>query len=270
MDHDDPKKPEFKTWDSFAQFARRVQNERRFVWDEATEAFLNTVLATIRARDVTLPEGMILSRAQRGVDWIDRKDDDGNDMGEEPSGFGRERMKPLQYRASEGRANSRGIPVLYLATTEQTAISEVRPWIGDSISVAQFKLRRKIKAIDLSKGHGQISWSKLSFDHLMGKKTPGAALKEKTVWIEIDNAFSRPVTQSDDLAHYVPTQILAELFRNAGYEAVIYKSQFGEKGFNIALFDIDSADPINCAPFEVTDIDVKSREIGNRWFSRNK
>jgi RES domain-containing protein len=39
-------------------------------------------------------------------------------------------MKPIPKWQGEGRANPRGIPVLYLATHRETALAEVRPWIG--------------------------------------------------------------------------------------------------------------------------------------------
>lgn len=48
-------------------------------------AFLATVLATLKDRDVTLPKGSIFYRAQRGIDMDPRSDSDGNEW-EEPSG----------------------------------------------------------------------------------------------------------------------------------------------------------------------------------------
>lgn len=135
------------------------------------------------------------------------------------------------------------------------------------LSVAQFKILRRLKALDLSRGHGKSSFSEIGFRHLFNEEPVDAAQKEKAVWIDIDNAFSRPITLSDDAADYVPTQILAELFRDAGYDAIVYKSQFGEKGFNIVLFNPDDADAINCGPYEVTALKVDYREAGNRWFS---
>lgn len=268
MDLDDPKKPEFASWRSYQEFARRVRHKRRYVWEKEVRAFLDTVLATLKDRDVKISEGTILYRAQRGVQYDTVVDEDGNEIGEEPHGFGPERMKPPANRAKEGRANPAGIPVLYLASSEQTAISEVRPWIGSEISVAQFKILRDLRAVNLSLGHGQMSICHLTFAHLLGEKAPNPEEKEKAVWIDIDSAFSRPVTLSDDAANYVPTQILAELFRDAGYDAIVYRSQFGEKGYNIALFDVEDAKSINGAPYQVTGIEVKYEEIGNRWFSK--
>jgi RES domain-containing protein len=175
-------------------------------------------------------------------------------------------MKPLANRAREGRINPAGIPVLYLASSEQTAISEVRPWLGSVISVAQVSVLRELRAVDLSRGHGALSVGHLTLDELEGGKPVDARKKEKAVWIDVDNAFSQPVERSDDAADYVPTQILAELFRDAGFDAVIYRSQFGEKGYNIALFNVKDADVINCAPYRIVGIDLKYDEIGSRSY----
>lgn len=266
MEFDDPTIPEFASWRSYDLFAQRVRHERRYVWDKATQLFLDTVVATLKGRDVNIPDGKLFYRAQRGIDEQSIYDDEGHEVGVDLFGFGAVRMKPLTSRAKEGRANSVGIPMLYLASKEQTAISEVRPWIGSQVSVAQFKTLRNLRALNLSVEHGQSSIGHLLFSDLQ-EEPSNAARKERSVWIDIDNAFSQPVTLSDDAADYVPTQILTELFRKLGYDALIYRSQFGEKGFNVVLFDTNDADAINCAPYKVSGIEVKFEEVGGRWFS---
>jgi hypothetical protein len=240
-----------------------VKHNRRYVWGAEVQAFLDTVLATNHGRDQSLRKGMILYRAQMGIDWEEREDE-GISV---EMGYGAERMKPLPFRATEGRANPAGAPVLYLGTTEQTAISEIRPWIGALASVAQFELRRPLRTLDLSINHGKSSFMGDVFRHLLSGTKPTLQEKEKSVWTDIDNAFSRPVTRTEDNADYAPTQILAELFRDAGYDAIAYRSQFGENGFNVAVFNVTDADAINCAPYEVTKIDVGFKEAGNRWFA---
>lgn len=219
-------------------------------------------MATTGERDRKLSEGSILFRAQHGI--VYREDEDGVDI----LAYGGERMKPLSDRAKEGRANPAGISMLYLGSSEQTAISEVRPWTGSELSVAQLRICRDITVIDLSLGHRQTSFQHLFFSELLGEKPVSREKKEEAVWIDIDNAFSRPVTRSDDTADYVPTQILAELFRDHGYDGLVYGSQFGETGYNIGLFDVEDAEIINAAPYQVTGIEVKFEEIGNRWFSK--
>jgi len=260
MQIDDPNSPEFASWRSYRKFSRAVRRERRFVWKQEVTAFLDTVLTTIQNRDLTIPAGSIFYRAQHGIEY--RENEDRVDV----VAYGRKRMKPLTDRAREGRANPAGISMLYLASSEQTAISEVRPWIGSELSVAQLQVTGDVKVINLSLGHGQESFVNIFLAEHLGKKPISREKKEEAVWMDIDNAFSRPVTHSDDTADYVPTQILAELFRDTGYDGLVYRSQFGEAGYNICLFDIGSAEVINAAPYQVTGIDVKFEEVGSRWF----
>lgn len=268
MEVDDPSRPEFASWDSFNRFARRVRHKRRFVLTPKESAFLATVRATNYDRDVELDVGTILYRAQQGIDWHMRKDEAGNELGEEPIGFAASRMKPRVNQATEGRANPAGIPFLYLGTSEQVVISEVRPWVGTYVSVAQFRILRTLKAIDLSRHYGLSSFREVGLHRLSGRAPVSIEEKAKAVWIDIDNAFSRPVTKSDDTADYVPTQILAELFKDSGYDAIIYRSNFSVEGFNVALFNPENAEPVSCAPYEVKTLEVTFEEIGNRWYKK--
>ena len=260
LEHD--QRPEFASWRSYSDFGQLVRNNSRYIWDAEVQAFLDTVLGTLDDRDYMLRVGTVLWRAQAGVDWT--VDDEGMPK---RMGFLPARMNPNARNVGEGRANTAGIPVLYLASTEQTAISEVRPWIGSDVSVAQYRIVRDLKAIDLTRGYGKSSLDGLTLSHLMNEEEPDSETKEKAVWTEIDNAFSRPAGVSENLADYVPTQILSELFRDAGYDAIIYRSNFGEEGHNIAVFSPDDAEILNCGAYEVTQIEVKFREVGNLWHS---
>ena len=276
MNLDDPLKPKFASCSSYRRFAARVRHQRRFVWEHADKAFLDTVLGTLRDRDVNISQGTVFYRAQRGIEYhplVDEAgneicDGDGNKIEADPRAFGGKRMKPLEHSAQEGRINPKGIPVLYLATTPQTAISEVRPWIGSQISLARFKIVRSLKAINLSLGYGQMSIGHLKLAEFCGEEKVSPEATERAVWIDIDNAFSYPATRSDDVAEYVPTQILAEVFRDAGYDAVIYRSQFGDEGYNVAFFHIGDAEPVYGVPYRVTGIEVKFEQIGNPWGSK--
>ena len=268
---DNPQIPEFASWRSYRKFEERVKRRRRHIWDLEIDAFLETVIQTRSDRDFEIPEGAVLWRAQLGVKYVLTKDISGEELIELPMGFSDDRMKPIGEFAREGRANSSGIPVLYLASTEKTAISEIRPWVGSEVSVAQFKVSRNLNAIDLTQGHGESSWSGLTLKQLWGEEEPDAQAKQRAVWIDIDNAFSRPVTLSDEKVNYVPTRILAELFQEAGYDAIVYRSQFGQEGkdgYNIALFELEDAEILNCAPYQVENIEVNYEQVGDRWFAR--
>lgn len=196
------------------------------------------------------------------MDWQNRTDDEGNWIGEAIWGYGAKWMKPLVDRAREGRANPTGIPFLYVGSAIETAISEVRPWVG-----AECRLLRPLRTLDLTLGHGNSSF--VGFQAVIGGSPVSSADKEKAVWIDIDNAFSRPVTVSDDRADYAPTQILTELFRSHGYDGICYKSQFGDnekrKGYNIAIFDPDAAEIAACTPYRVDSIKVYATQTDNAW-----
>ena len=268
---DNPRIPEFASCRSYRRFEERVIRNRRHIWDRAIGAFLDTVMCTSQNRDIEIPKGTILWRAQLGIDYLPITDSSGEEVDEEPIGFSGARMKPVTEYARESRANSSGIPVLYLASTEQTAISETRPWVQSEVSVAQFEVTRKLKAINLTQGDGKSSWS-LTLEQIWGKEEVDAETKARVVWDDIDNAFSQPVTPSDERESYVPTRILAELFQEAGYDAIVYRSQFGREGqagYNIAVFKLEDAEILNCAPYRVESIDVNFEIFGNRWFARH-
>jgi len=266
MKMDDPTKPEFASIASYSDFAFRVRYSQRYVWDKRVQAFLDTLLATSSDRKLPIPKGSLYYRAQHGTLVQAVHDEHGFEIGEEETCYLPERMIPLPYAARQGRANPAGIPVLYLGNSEETAISEVRPWVGAGISVAQFQVEQDLSVIDLRPGHGQFSLGHLTFAKLEGDEEPTAEDKLKSVWIEVDNAFSTPVTSADDAADYVPTQILAELFRRAGYDGIVYRSQFGKEGYSLALFDLEKAKPVSGAPYQVKGLEVNFGEVGNRWF----
>ena len=87
-----------------------------------------------------------------------------------------------------------------------------------------------------------------------------------SVWTQIDRAFSKPTTSADDAADYVPTQVIAELFKSEGYGGIAYRSAFGEDGYNIVLFDTDDANLTSCGLFEVKSLEFSFKEADNLYW----
>ncbi|MGH6889848.1 MAG: RES family NAD+ phosphorylase [Rhizomicrobium sp.] len=268
MKIDDSAVPEFASHDSYGNFARRVRRERRYATDAASRAFIATVLATAPSRQLPITKDAILYRAQLDIDEFETTDDEGVDQ-LQILGLGRDRMIPKPGLVMSGRANPAGIAYLYLASSELTAISEVRPWIGVGVSVAQFGVKRDLRALDLTKGHGEYGFAKLTIAQMMGEAPVDANLKRRAVWTDIDSAFSRPVSQAEEIVDYVPTQVLAEAFREAGYEAIVYRSNFGDPGYNIVLFDLNDANILNCCPYTIRSVAVEFEQCGNTWFAQD-
>ncbi len=245
---------EFTSWLDFEKFSCSILNRNRYIHEKKVDDFLQAVLETSNERQVQLCEGSLLCRAQLGNDLEPHYDEKDNYDCDIPFPYHKKRMKPLPYQASEGRANPKGIPFLYLATKSDTAISEVRPWIGSLVSVGLFKTIKDLVLIDCS-----IAQKKTKF-YL---NEPDQEKMKKAVWTDIDVAFSKPVTNNDNRAEYAPTQIIAELFKTNGFDGIIYRSVFsnsnsGNEGKNIALFDINNADLVNCQLFKVSGISIES------------
>ena len=78
------------------------------------------------------------------------------------------------------------------------------------------------------------------------------------------------MTRDDAQTDYLSTQILVELFRSEGFDGIAYRSAFGEKSTNIALFDLDSADVDACQLHEASSLRFNFRERENPYFIRKK
>lgn len=226
----------FKSWSSYGDFFREVTRSNRYFYSDDVKDFLSNVMETIKARERRVKSASVFWRAQLGSDWRPILQD-GEIVGDEPVPFPPHRMTPLPFEASEGRVNPKGIPCLYLATTMETAMAEVRPWLDSDISVGQFKTVKELKVVDCSV-HSADGWK-------FYWKEPDDQKKEEAVWSAIDRAFSQPVTPNDKSSDYAPTQIIADLFRSEGYDGVFYRSALSD-GLNLALFDIASATLLNC------------------------
>ena len=195
---------DFKSWRSFWDFNHEVRRKFRYVRTPDHEDFLKAVAETCHSRKVVLKEGSILWRARLGHDFRDEHHND--EIFPVECAYSPEQMKPLRDKAYDGRANPKGIPCLYLANRKETAVSEIRPWIGSYVSVGQFKLLRNVELIHCSRGREDKD--KYTYlDSLLNGKTLTPVEIEKAIWSEIDDAFSEPMTRSDDSADYVATQI---------------------------------------------------------------
>jgi hypothetical protein len=257
-------RPEFNCHDDYFQFARSVIRHGRYVFEPCAEEFLSTVAATISDERIAVVEkGCLLARAQLGFEWRSIEPNNPEIDEQIQDAYSMRRMKPLRDSAREGRINPKGIPCLYLSDDENTAMAETRPWIGSFVSLAQFKTLREVRLVSCCEPRQRFKHLSLTRPHLreFDPKT-----REEVAWGEISYAFSEPVSPTDMTAEYVPTQILADLFRHHGFDGIRYRSLLG-KGYNYALFDPDSADLLNCCLYEVKSVSFEFDQFGNPYFN---
>jgi len=245
---------EFESWLAYWDFEYAVKQRTRYVRDVVGEEFLSNVLITAKKRSEKVPSDSFVWRAQLGH-CSEPMYQDNEYKTDNPIPYPPKRMKPLKDRAKEGRANPKGIPYLYVATDPETAAAEVRPWIGERISVGQFKIRRPLCVVNCTI-HDKAGLVYVG-------EEPSPEKREESVWSSIDKAFATPVTSADNLADYAPTQIIAELFKvKGGFDGIKYRSSLGP-GYNIALFDLKAADLIDRFLLEIESVKFKAKKTTN-------
>lgn len=232
---------EFKSHEDWHCFNSYIKNKYRYILDPNQKRFTEVLLETTASREETIYKGEIFHRSRIGVDrtefipltafkYIP---------------FPKSKMcNPPNEKATEGRINPKGISYLYLSKEEETAIAKVRPWLQERVTVAKWEVKEDIIIIN--------TIPKVIFPYFPPNYKATLEEKEKSVWRDIDDAFSKPVQNNETSTEYIPTQYIAELFKNAGYDGIMYKSSLHEKGLNLALFNPNKVEFIDSYVKKIT------------------
>jgi hypothetical protein len=138
---------------------------------------------------------------------------------------------PPPRLASHGRANPAGIPYLYVASTPDTAISEVRPHRGDLVSVAEIELEPGLTIVDLRHPRKSVSPFMLTDSQAVAKMCEDVQFLER-----LGEELTRPILPKSAAYDYIPSQYLCEFAKNCGFDGVMYRSSV-DGGVNLAVFD---------------------------------
>lgn len=271
----------FNNWNDYRIFRDGVIAKYRHAHSDKTKQFIETVLETCKNKSMTIPKDYSFWRARLGADnGIPLGDGNGNIVDYEPVAYeGKDIEAPPAEKTRDGRVNAEGIPCLYLCSHKGTAMSEVNPCLGETISVAEFRTVKHLKIVDFTANDVKDFEKPLDSDnfHVIDSMFPSPIkLIEKTltqneinqtVWFCMDQAFAEPVNATDCPIKYVPTQIIAENLKANKYDGIKYKSAKG-KGYNLALFDTESAKPIDGRSelYDCIDIRMSFKERGMKRF----
>ena len=191
--------------------------------DPAHEPSLPALFDDEMARmEVELSQEAILYRARVGF----INDENGGIQPFERADIG----APPPNRVRPGRANAEGEVVIYAADQEQTAVAEVRPWRGLLVSVAEIKMMRGLRLVDLSR---QPRPSNPFTD-----EAPQYEIELEGLLRAFGEELGRPLRRADDPCDYLPCQKLVRRIRNSGfYDGIRYPSAMDRGGTNVVLFD---------------------------------
>lgn len=148
---------------------------------------------------------------------------------------------PPQGKATEGRVNPEKISYLYVSEDPKTSIYEVRPIIGQYVSVAQIKVYEDLKIYDLD--HAFPEGFKIDDDSF-----------SIALYKYIGQQFSKPYTSKP--LQYLPTQYIGEMIKQMGFDGLRFNSSLCNGGKNIVLFDNKHCKPISSDYVQVSGIDM--------------
>jgi len=136
---------------------------------------------------------------------------------------------PPREKARAGRANPAGIPHLYVASDQSTAVAEVRAEPGDWVTIATVTIHPEpMQVLDLTRDVRIVD----PFAH--------KDLHEALMLRELQQVFSyelrRPIRVGDSELDYVATQFIAEYCRNEGLGGIVFPSSLAN-GVNAVFFD---------------------------------
>jgi hypothetical protein len=157
---------------------------------------------------------------------------------------------PPRRIAAHGRANPAGIPYLYLASTQKTSISEIRPHTGEVVCVADFTTPDALKLVDLREPRKMVS------PFLLEDAEGISRMRKDLPFLErLGDELTRPVVPQSAAIDYTPTQYLCEFIKKCGYHGVIYGSSVSG-GINLALFDPANAQSGTVTQYRVSRVSV--------------
>lgn len=265
----------FTSWKAYDDFRREVQASHRYAQSARCKEFLSAVRSSAHERIATMARGYPLWRAQMGSATVTQdqvyQDGKGEDVSfeiEVQGAYHPERMTPTAAYAGNGRLNPRGVPYLYLAKDEATAIAEVRPWKSALVSVGVFEILRECRIVYAGKPGGRGSY--FAVDSNMKPVNPKPEEWDELVWESISWAFAVPLDPADEAIGYVPTQIIAEVLKDEGFDGVAYQSAMHSEGMNFALFDTSVGRMFACNLRSIDDIVYKASETGAPGYFRDR
>lgn len=158
-----------------------------------------------------------------------RIEDDGGSFPAEKMGA------PPAKKASPGRANPVGIPYLYVGSERETAVTEVRPQPGETLTLAEFVIDSGIQLVDLRKPRQMVT------PFVMADMEDVAAMRGDIDFLErLGLELTTPVLPNAAAIDYIPSQYLCEFIKQIGYDGVVYESSVSD-GINLALFSPSKA-----------------------------
>ncbi len=170
--------------------------------------------------------------------------------------FSKEEMlcPPKEYSAA-GRANSAGIPYLYLSDNESTILYEIRASYLDEVSVASFRLKEGLPDDIVISDFTETP--ALYAPNEVNKKIKATLLKQI-----ISRDLSKPMRRYDSELDYIPTQFICEFIKVfTNVQGIKFRSSLDNTGNNIVIFNQDIMECEAVKKVQVSKVSINAKEL---------
>lgn len=194
------------------EFKKEIKEDNRFFSGNQIVDVLNSEKALDISNFHTSGENFVLYRARIG-NYVHHDDT---------------HMKcPPVGMYSMGRCNPMGIPYLYLADSEITAMKETRARIGDLVTIAKIEISGSYNFFDLSSQ--EIRSSSIDESFIVNKRVANL------VYL-MNQDFRKRIDEHEKL-EYLPLQFIAEYIKNREFDGFMYESSLDKFGTNYVIFN---------------------------------
>lgn len=209
-------------WERFSEY---IKHSRRFILERNSSFFFadprEWLPGILSATELTFDPSRAFFRARQGCSdkSFRHAPIPASDMGPPPGEIARR----------GGRANPAGISYLYVAEEQETAVAEIRPYVGALVSVCSMKAKKPLKVADITQIHG--------IENVFSHSDLKAQVQRNGLLNVLNRELARPVKPDDSEIEYVPTQYLAEAILEIGYDGIRYRSAVRNGGTNFVFFE---------------------------------
>lgn len=127
-----------------------------------------------------------------------------------------------------GRINPTGISYLYLSSTSECCIHEIKLSVENCLSIVTFKIVRSFNYTELT----NFNLLDLLTKDISREVFTGVCILYKILSVELSKSFS---TKDKELS-YIPLQYISEFFKSKGSEGIYFNSSVSTGGKNLTLF----------------------------------
>ncbi|PMP11892.1 hypothetical protein BCS92_19300 [Vibrio tasmaniensis] len=140
---------------------------------------------------------------------------------------------PPSLLAANNRMSPPGISFMYTANNPQTAIAEIRPYVGDTIAVGSFITKKTLTFFDFT----LLDSAKLKSASILTSPKQDKFYQHGYLLNTLHELISKPFRATS--LNYIQTQMFAETIRNYDngmFDGIIFKSSQLEGGINYVIF----------------------------------